>query len=77
MIYVTGRWKLYEPADIDHGPVTLQLVTGNLVTATVSFAKMATAGEDPSVTVFREYLRIKTVQPNPDYGKCSLDLILK
>ncbi|XP_044168233.1 aminoacylase-1-like [Acropora millepora] len=22
---------------------------------------------DPSVTVFREYLRIKTVQPNPDY----------
>lgn len=28
--------------------------------------------EDPSVTVFREYLRIKTVQPNPDYGECIL-----
>uniref|UniRef100_A0A670ZAL6 Uncharacterized protein n=1 Tax=Pseudonaja textilis TaxID=8673 RepID=A0A670ZAL6_PSETE len=23
--------------------------------------------EDPSVTLFREYLRIKTVQPQPDY----------
>ncbi|CAH3186824.1 unnamed protein product [Porites evermanni] len=30
-------------------------------------AKRAKVGEDPSVTVFREYLRIKTVQPNPDY----------
>ena len=29
--------------------------------------------EDPSVTVFREYLRIKTVQPNPDYGECILE----
>lgn len=27
MIYVAGRWKLYEPADVDHGPVTSQLVT--------------------------------------------------
>ena len=35
VIYLTGRWKLYEPADTDHGPVTLQVVTGNLVTATV------------------------------------------
>lgn len=25
--------------------------------------------EDPAVTNFRRYLRIKTVQPNPDYGK--------
>ena len=24
--------------------------------------------EEKSVAVFREYLRIKTVQPNPDYG---------
>ena len=24
--------------------------------------------EDPAVSRFREYLRIKTVQPNPDYG---------
>ena len=27
------------------------------------------AGEDPSVTLFREYLRLKTVHPEPDYGK--------
>lgn len=26
------------------------------------------AAEDPSVTLFREYVRIKTVQPKPDYG---------
>ena len=32
-------------------------------------AKRAKMEEDPSVTVFREYLRVKTVQPNPDYGK--------
>ena len=25
--------------------------------------------EDPSVTLFRDYLRVNTVQPNPDYGK--------
>lgn len=25
--------------------------------------------EDPAVTNFRRYLRIKTVQPTPDYGK--------
>ena len=25
-------------------------------------------GEDPAVTRFREYLRIKTVHPHPDYG---------
>lgn len=24
--------------------------------------------EDPSVTLFREYLRLKTVHPEPDYG---------
>lgn len=26
--------------------------------------------EHPAVTRFREYLRIKTVQPNPDYASC-------
>ena len=31
--------------------------------------RRAKVEEDSSVTVFREYLRIKTVQPNPDYGK--------
>ncbi|XP_066970655.1 aminoacylase-1-like [Macrobrachium rosenbergii] len=27
--------------------------------------------EDPSVTNFRNYIRIKTVQPNPDYDACA------
>ena len=26
-------------------------------------------GEDPSVTLFRDYLRLKTVHPEPDYGE--------
>ena len=26
--------------------------------------------EDPTVTWFREYLRIQSVQPNPDYAGC-------
>lgn len=26
--------------------------------------------ENPSTTLFREYIRIETVQPNPDYPKC-------
>ena len=30
---------------------------------------MAASSENPAVTNFREYLRIKTVQPEPDYGK--------
>ncbi|XP_068718349.1 aminoacylase-1-like [Montipora capricornis] len=30
--------------------------------------------EDPSITVFREYLRIKTVQPNPDYESAVIFL---
>lgn len=28
-------------------------------------------GENPAVTRFREYLRIKTVHPNPDYESCK------
>lgn len=31
--------------------------------------------ENPSVTLFREYLRIKTVHPNPDYQKSTSFLI--
>ena len=26
--------------------------------------------EDPAVTLFRDYLRIKSVQPDPDYDSC-------
>lgn len=35
---------------------------------------MATEHEDPAVTVFRDYLRIKTVQPNPDYESAIIFL---
>ena len=28
---------------------------------------MGSTPEDPSVTLFREYVRIESVQPNPDY----------
>lgn len=31
--------------------------------------KSTGASEDPSVTLFREYLRIDTVHPKPDYGE--------
>ena len=30
--------------------------------------------EHPAVTAFREYIRIKTVQPNPDYGEDNVVL---
>lgn len=30
--------------------------------------------EHPAVTNFREYIRIKTVQPNPDYGEQVKDI---
>lgn len=30
-----------------------------------------TEGEDPSVSLFREFLRLKTVHPEPDYGEIS------
>ncbi|CAG8759458.1 1287_t:CDS:2, partial [Acaulospora morrowiae] len=31
--------------------------------------------ENPAVTRFREYLRIKTVQPDPDYESCTKFLL--
>jgi len=33
--------------------------------------------EDPAVTKFREYLRIKTVHPEPDYGIHRQIVVLK
>ena len=30
--------------------------------------------EDPAVTLFRDYLRIKTVHPDPDYENCMIFL---
>jgi len=32
------------------------------------------ANEDPAVTLFRDYLRIKSVQPDPDYDSCNVFL---
>ena len=36
--------------------------------------KMAKEGEDPAVTLFRDYLRIKSVHPDPDYDSCLVFL---
>ena len=30
--------------------------------------------EHPSTTLFRDYIRIETVQPNPDYASCIIFL---
>ena len=35
---------------------------------------MAKVKEDPAVTLFRDYLRIKSVQPDPDYDSCLVFL---
>ena len=35
----------------------------------VGGGQSSAAGEDLSVTLFREYLRLKTVHPEPDYGE--------
>ena len=32
--------------------------------------------EDAAVSLFREYLRIKTVHPDPDYGKVSMYILV-
>lgn len=34
--------------------------------------QISPAGEDPSVSLLREYLRLKTVHPEPDYGEMPL-----
>ena len=33
-------------------------------------SKFFFAGEHPAVTLFRDYIRIKSVQPDPDYPSC-------
>lgn len=37
----------------------------------VGGGQRSSEGEDPSVSLFREYLRLKTVHPDPDYGAIS------
>ena len=39
-----------------------------------SLAKKPLTEEDPAVTLFRQYLRIKSVQPDPDYDSCLVFL---
>ena len=39
-------------------------------TESVKIDKMIATEENPAVTLFREYLRIKSVQPDPDYDSC-------
>ena len=37
-------------------------------------SKTGDSEEAPEVTLFREYLRIKSVQPDPDYDSCLVFL---
>lgn len=37
----------------------------------VGGGQSSSEGEDPSVSLFREYLRLRTVHPDPDYGETS------
>lgn len=37
--------------------------------AVVGSVNSSVVGEDPSVSLFRHYLRLKTVHPEPDYGE--------
>ena len=37
-------------------------------------SKLPKEVEDQAVTLFREYLKIKTVHPEPDYGKYTFVL---
>ena len=39
-----------------------------------SLAKKPLTEEHPAVTLFRQYLRIKSVQPDPDYDSCLVFL---
>ena len=38
-------------------------------------AKKTKNDEHSSVTLFRDYLRVKTVQPEPDYGKYAAAIV--
>lgn len=55
------------------GPQQLAGVGGHSLcpqlTTRSAMASKGREGEHPSVTLFRQYLRIRTVQPEPDYGK--------
>jgi hypothetical protein len=54
--------KILNPQSIGKKSVAAQLSN--------FFLDMAAATEQPSVTRFRDYLRVKSVQPNPDYAGC-------
>lgn len=41
------------------------------LTTCSAMANKGHEGEHPSVTLFRQYLRIRTVHPKPDYGETA------
>ena len=57
-------------------PTTKRTATEAAVqsTAESTLAKKSLTEEDPAVTLFRQYLRIKSVQPDPDYESCLVFL---
>ena len=57
---------LFKSSHDEMREVIKQKSNGQLPTSSPIVNGLAREGEDPAVTKFREYIRIETVQPNPD-----------
>ena len=55
---------------IEHKQHSSALFTAFYTLAVGDISELAMAAEDPAVTLFREYIRIESVQPQPDYPAC-------
>ena len=55
-------------------PTTKRTALDTTVASEASVTKKPLTEEDPAVTLFRQYLRIKSVQPDPDYESCLVFL---
>lgn len=55
---------------IEHKQHSSALFTAFYTLAVGDISEPAMAAEDPAVTLFREYIRIESVQPQPDYPAC-------
>ena len=55
-------------------PTAKRKTENNLKPELEDYKKSKIEDEDPAVTLFREYLRIKSVQPDPDYDSCLIFL---
>ena len=55
-------------------PTSKRTATDKVEILESKVSKKDTIEEAPEVTLFREYLRIKSVQPDPDYDSCLVFL---